>query len=100
MCEVFGRDVADFITEKFQQKFLVSMSGHPSTHAQAVANVRQQFPQAAPVEPQQASVSAIPQCQHGPRTNRRGVGKSGKPYNGWVCPLAQSDPNKCEPIWM
>lgn len=40
-----------------------------------------------------------PRCDHGSRLWKEGVGKTGKPYSGWVC--AEKDRNsQCPPIWL
>jgi hypothetical protein len=31
------------------------------------------------------NLTGIPSCAHGPMMRREGVGKTGKPYKGWVC---------------
>jgi hypothetical protein len=43
----------------------------------------------------------IPSCKHGPRDMRKGVGKTGKPWMGYMCTQtgAAGGPVKCEPIW-
>jgi hypothetical protein len=51
-----------------------------------------------------AIVSAVsdangPQCKHGFMTHKTGVGKTGKPYEGYVCP--ETDRNQqCKPVWL
>jgi len=40
-----------------------------------------------------------PKCDHGHRLKREGVGKTGKPYSGWVC-SEKSRANQCPPIWL
>jgi hypothetical protein len=38
-------------------------------------------------------------CKHGERTHKTGVGKTGKPYEGYVCP--ETDRNQqCKPVWL
>jgi hypothetical protein len=40
-----------------------------------------------------------PQCKHGFMTHKTGVGKTGKPYEGYVCP--ETDRNQqCKPVWL
>ena len=39
------------------------------------------------------------QCKHGFMTHKTGVGKTGKPYEGYVCP--ETDRGKqCKPVWL
>jgi hypothetical protein len=39
------------------------------------------------------------QCKHGFMNYKAGVGKTGKPYEGWVCP--ETDRNQqCKPVWL
>jgi hypothetical protein len=39
------------------------------------------------------------QCKHGFMTHKTGVGKTGKPYEGYVCP--ETDRNQqCKPVWL
>jgi hypothetical protein len=39
------------------------------------------------------------QCKHGFMTQKEGVGKTGKPYKGYVCP--ETDRNQqCKPVWL
>ena len=39
------------------------------------------------------------QCKHGFMNHKSGVGKTGKPYEGYVCP--ESDRNQqCKPVWL
>jgi hypothetical protein len=46
-----------------------------------------------------ATQSQSPQCKHGFMTHKSGVGKTGKPYEGYVCP--ESDRNQqCKPVWL
>lgn len=40
--------------------------------------------------------SEKPQCSHGYMLEKAGVGKTGKPYAGYVC---GSKTNQCKPIW-
>ena len=40
--------------------------------------------------------SEKPQCSHGYMLEKAGVGKTGKPYSGYVC---GSKTNQCKPIW-
>ena len=40
-----------------------------------------------------------PKCDHGHRLKREGVGKTGKPYSGWVCSEKSRD-RQCPPIWL
>jgi hypothetical protein len=40
--------------------------------------------------------SEKPQCSHGYMLEKSGVGKTGKPYSGFVC---GSKTNQCKPIW-
>jgi hypothetical protein len=40
--------------------------------------------------------SEKPQCSHGYMLEKAGVGKTGKPYAGFVC---GSKTNQCKPIW-
>jgi hypothetical protein len=40
-----------------------------------------------------------PRCVHGSRLKKEGVGKTGKPYSGWVCPDGARD-KQCPPIWL
>jgi hypothetical protein len=40
-----------------------------------------------------------PQCKHGFMNHKTGVGKTGKPYEGYVCP--ETDRNaQCKPVWL
>ena len=43
----------------------------------------------------------IPSCKHGPRDMRKGVGKTGKPWMGYMCNQSGTTGGavKCEPIW-
>jgi hypothetical protein len=46
-----------------------------------------------------AIIGGGPQCKHGFMTHKTGVGKTGKPYEGYVCP--QTDRNQqCKPVWL
>jgi hypothetical protein len=39
------------------------------------------------------------QCKHGFMNQKEGVGKTGKPYEGYVCP--ETDRNQqCKPVWL
>jgi hypothetical protein len=39
------------------------------------------------------------QCKHGFMNHKSGVGKTGKPYEGYVCP--ETDRNQqCKPVWL
>jgi hypothetical protein len=39
------------------------------------------------------------QCKHGFMNHKSGVGKTGKPYDGYVCP--ETDRNQqCKPVWL
>jgi hypothetical protein len=39
------------------------------------------------------------QCKHGFMTHKSGVGKTGKPYEGYVC--TETDRNQqCKPVWL
>jgi hypothetical protein len=40
----------------------------------------------------------VPQCQHGAMAFKEGVGKTGKPYKGFVCPSKNRD-FQCPPRW-
>ena len=42
----------------------------------------------------------MPQCQHGEKTFREGVGKTGKPYKAWFCPAPKGTPDQCPPEWV
>jgi hypothetical protein len=40
-----------------------------------------------------------PQCKHGFMNHKSGIGKTGKPYDGYVCP--ETDRNQqCKPVWL
>lgn len=40
-----------------------------------------------------------PQCKHGFMNHKSGVGKTGKPYEGYVC--VETDRNQqCKPVWL
>jgi hypothetical protein len=40
-----------------------------------------------------------PQCKHGFMNHKSGVGKTGKAYEGYVCP--ETDRNQqCKPVWL
>jgi hypothetical protein len=40
-----------------------------------------------------------PQCKHGFMNHKSGIGKTGKPYEGYVCP--ETDRNaQCKPVWL
>jgi hypothetical protein len=46
-----------------------------------------------------AGIIGGPQCKHGFMTHKTGVGKTGKPYEGYVCP--ETDRNQqCKPVWL
>jgi hypothetical protein len=46
-----------------------------------------------------AIVSGGAQCKHGFMNHKSGVGKTGKPYEGYVCP--ETDRNQqCKPVWL
>jgi hypothetical protein len=46
-----------------------------------------------------AIIGGGPQCKHGFMTHKTGVGKTGKPYEGYVCP--ETDRNQqCKPVWL
>ena len=46
-----------------------------------------------------AIIGGGPQCKHGFMTHKNGVGKTGKPYEGYVCP--ETDRNQqCKPVWL
>jgi hypothetical protein len=40
----------------------------------------------------------IPMCKHGARVQKQGVGKTNKPFFGYVC-AERERMNQCEPIW-
>ena len=40
----------------------------------------------------------IPMCKHGARKQMQGVGKTNKPYFGYVC-TAHKDQGQCPPLW-
>ena len=44
------------------------------------------------------SVGDDPKCVHGYRLRKEGIGKTGLPYAGWVCPEPNRD-NQCPPMW-
>ena len=46
-----------------------------------------------------AVITGGAQCKHGFMNHKSGVGKTGKPYEGYVCP--ETDRNKqCKPVWL
>ena len=49
--------------------------------------------------PSAFAAAAVPQCQHGPRTGRSGVGQKG-PWKAWFCPTPKGTPNQCEAIFL
>jgi len=40
-----------------------------------------------------------PHCKHGYMEEKKGVGKTGKPYQGYVCPSKNRD-DQCKPVWL
>jgi hypothetical protein len=54
----------------------------------------------AAVESSEAAiVTGGAQCKHGFMNHKSGVGKTGKPYEGYVCP--ETDRNQqCKPVWL
>ena len=44
------------------------------------------------------AVLDVPSCQHGPMAFKEGVGKTGKPYKGFVCTQTNRD-FQCPPRW-
>ena len=46
-----------------------------------------------------AIIGGGPQCKHCFMTHKTGLGKTGKPYEGYVCP--ETDRNQqCKPVWL
>ena len=46
-----------------------------------------------------AIMTGAVQCKHGFMNHKSGVGKTGKPYEGYVCP--ETDRNQqCKPVWL
>jgi len=44
------------------------------------------------------SLDEAPQCSHGHRLRKEGIGKTGAPYKGWVCSEKSRD-RQCPAIW-
>ena len=40
-----------------------------------------------------------PHCKHGYMEEKKGIGKTGKPYQGYVCPSKNRD-DQCKPVWL
>jgi hypothetical protein len=107
--EVLGEDVTEFAAS-----FAAAFGGATPTPAQAVANVQQVFPGAVPATaPVPAAVPVpvqtaqtygaadagqppvnVPMCQHGPRTFKTSIAKTGRnagqPWNRWECAVPWS----------
>lgn len=73
----------------------------PTTQGQAVQNVRQAFPAAAPL-PAAATGGdgGAPQCQHGTKVYKESKPDAPKPWRAWACPARSSDPTRCEFEWI
>jgi hypothetical protein len=63
----------------------------PWSFGAAIENVGQEL-----VTP--TAVLDVPVCQHGPMAFKEGVGKTGKPYKGFVCTNTNRD-FQCPPRW-
>jgi hypothetical protein len=51
------------------------------------------------IEATEPAIIGGPQCKHGFMTHKTGIGKTGKPYEGYVCP--ETDRNQqCKPVWL
>lgn len=60
----------------------------------------QQYQQPAPAAPQMPGAAA-PQCQHGTKLYREGIGKqNGKPWKAWFCAAPGNDPTQCPKEWI
>ena len=63
----------------------------PWSFGSAIENVGQQL-----VTP--TAVLDVPSCRHGAMAYKEGVGKTGKPYKGFVCTESNRD-LQCPPRW-
>jgi hypothetical protein len=70
----------------------------------AVAAIRSQFPNAAPINPldDRANPNVAPgtkTCKHGIMTFKTGTSAKG-PWQGYMCAAPKGAPDKCETIWV
>jgi RNase P subunit RPR2 len=47
----------------------------------------------------EATPPQTPHCRHGFMDEKKGIGKTGKPYQGYVCPSKERS-DQCKPVWL
>ncbi len=104
-CEALESAVGVSESQSLLSEMARSLSGAPSYGAQAVENIRAQFPGATvdhtahPVAGGSSLAPTSKSCKHGEMSKRTGSGAKG-PWKAFMCPSPKGTPDQCEPVWI